>query len=106
MKSIQTACVTAVLGLALTGTASAGIVANGSVAFSDFVASYVGATLSVATSITLSSATGLVTGATGTPDDFHRPFVGVRQLPRMGRWHGRSKQHPIHFLGDRRLNED
>ena len=67
MKSIQTAFLTAVLVLALSSTASAGIVANGSVAFSDFVASYVGATLSVATSITLSTASGLVTSATGTP---------------------------------------
>jgi hypothetical protein len=67
MKAIHTAIMTVMLGLALTSSASAGIVANGSVAFSDFVASYVGATLSVATSITLSSASGIVTGATGTP---------------------------------------
>jgi PEP-CTERM motif len=67
MKFIQTAFLTAVLILALSSTASAGIVANGSVAFSDFVATYVGATLSVATSITLSNAAGTVTGATGTP---------------------------------------
>jgi PEP-CTERM motif len=67
MKAPQTACMATVLALALSSTASAGIVANGSVAFTDFVASYVGASLSVATSITLSTAAGLVTSATGTP---------------------------------------
>ncbi len=67
MKSIQTAFLAAVLILALSSTASAGIVANGSVAFSDFVASYAGATLSAATSITLLNGTGTIMGATGTP---------------------------------------
>jgi len=67
MKARQTVFMAAVLGLVVTSTASAGIVANGSVAFSLFVASYSGATLSVDTSITLSSASGIVTGATGTP---------------------------------------
>ena len=67
MKIVQNVLLTAVLGLALSSTASAGIIANGSVAFSDFVASYVGATLSVATSITLSSSAGIITGHSGTP---------------------------------------
>src|SRR5260370_35810413 len=68
MKAIQTCFLTAVLGLALSSTASAGIVANGSVAFTEFVASYTGATLSVATSITLlTSPLGMITGRTGTP---------------------------------------
>ena len=67
MKSMQTAFFTAVLGLALSSTASAGIVANGSVAFADSVLSYVGATLSVASSVTLSSSAGIITGHTGSP---------------------------------------
>jgi hypothetical protein len=67
MKAIQTAFLTALLGLALSSTASAGIIANGSVAFSDFVSSYVGATLSVATSITLITSAGTITGHSGTP---------------------------------------
>jgi hypothetical protein len=67
VKAIQTAFMTVVLGLALSNTASAGIIANGSVAFSDLVSSYVGATLSVATSITLISSGGTITGHSGTP---------------------------------------
>jgi hypothetical protein len=67
MRAVQTAFLTAILVLALSSTASAGIIANGSVAFSDFVSSYVGATLSVATSITLVSSAGIITGHTGTP---------------------------------------
>src|SRR5260370_39720139 len=68
MKAIQTCFLTAVLGLALSSTASAGIVANGSVAFTEFVASYVGANLSVATSITLrTSPLGTIMDRTGMP---------------------------------------
>jgi hypothetical protein len=70
MKAIQTAFITAVLGVALSSTASAGIVASGSVAFGENVASYVGANLSTATSITVTTILGSfgnISFATGTP---------------------------------------
>jgi hypothetical protein len=57
----------ALLGLALASTASAGIVADGSIPFSDSVTSYVGANLASATSVTLASATGSVGVTVGTP---------------------------------------
>ncbi len=67
MKVLNTGLLAVVLGVALTSTASAGLVANGSIAFADGVASYTGATLSQATSITLSQSMGSITSATGVP---------------------------------------
>lgn len=78
MKALQAAFLITVLALALTGTASAGTFANGSVSFTEVVLSYVGANLPVATSVTLdtSGATppGRVNSATGLP--FNCPQVG------------------------------
>jgi hypothetical protein len=74
MKARQTAFLIALLGLALSSTASAGIAADGSVAFTEFVGSYAGATLSAATSITIASSTGFVSMASGTP--FSCPGTG------------------------------
>jgi hypothetical protein len=59
--------ITAILALALSGTASAAIFANGSVAFSDFVSSYAGTNLAAATSITLANPGGFITATTGLP---------------------------------------
>src|ERR1035437_6475296 len=70
---------TAVLGLAMASTASAGLLATGSVAFSSDVASYVGATLAPATSITVSSGAGTITGTGGLP--FHCPQADCTPIP-------------------------
>jgi hypothetical protein len=68
-RKFYTLILTAVLGLAMASTASAGIVATGSIAFSMSVASYAWSgpqNLQNATSITLSSSTGIITSETGT----------------------------------------
>ena len=67
-RKFYTLILTAVLGLAMASTASAGIVASGSIAFSMSVASYTWSgpqNLQNATSITLSSTTGIITSETG-----------------------------------------
>ena len=53
MKALHTALFTAVLGLALAGTASASIFATGSISFTEVVLSYTGANLPSATFVTL-----------------------------------------------------
>jgi hypothetical protein len=53
MKALHTALFTAVLGLALAGTASASILATGSISFTEVVLSYTGANLQTATFVTL-----------------------------------------------------
>jgi len=53
MKALHTAFLTTVLGLALTATASASVLATGSISFTEVVLSYIGANLPVATSVTL-----------------------------------------------------
>src|ERR1039458_2313874 len=68
MKAIQIAFLTTVLGLALTGTASASILATGSISFTEVVLTYTGANLPVATSVTLDNSggpPGRVTSTTG-----------------------------------------
>ena len=66
MKALQTKLLTTTLGLALSATsAMAGTIPVGSIAFGNSVGSYVGATLSVATSITLASTAGNVTQTSG-----------------------------------------
>jgi hypothetical protein len=53
MKAIHTAFLTTVLVLALTGTASASILATGSISFTEVILSYTGPNLQSATSVTL-----------------------------------------------------
>ncbi|MEO8595838.1 MAG: PEP-CTERM sorting domain-containing protein [Candidatus Solibacter sp.] len=68
MKVLRSVMLTAVLGCLAVTTASAALVANGSISFADSVASYTGATLSAATSITLGSGgAGVTLSQTGTP---------------------------------------
>jgi hypothetical protein len=77
MKALQTTFLTTVLGLALTGTASASILATGSISFTEVVLSYTGANLPVATFITLdvsSGAPGRINSASG---DFNCLSAGV-----------------------------
>jgi PEP-CTERM motif len=66
MKVINSAFLTGVLGLALSTIASASTLANGSVAFSNGVISYTGATLSVATTISIFT-NGTITSGVGVP---------------------------------------
>src|ERR1019366_542235 len=68
MKAFQIAFLTTVLGLALTATASASIFATGSISFTEVVASYTGADLPSATSVTLDlsgGAPGRINSTTG-----------------------------------------
>jgi len=70
MKALHTAFLTTVLGLALTATASASILATGSISFTEVVLSYIGANLPVATSVTLDTsgpggAPGRINSTTG-----------------------------------------
>lgn len=69
MKSLRNSLLTAVLGcVAVSSLSAATIDPNGSISFSDSVSSYVGATLSVATSITLGNGgNGVSPSQTGIP---------------------------------------
>jgi len=71
MKALHTALFAAVLGLALTGTGSASILATGSISFTEVVLSYTGATLQTATFVTLDVSGGPPGRINSTTGDFN-----------------------------------
>ncbi len=77
MKALQTVFLTTVLGLALTATASASILATGSVSFTEVVLSYTGANLPVATSVTLDTTGGPPGRINSTTGVFNCTSAGV-----------------------------
>ena len=77
MKALHSAFLTTVLGLALTGTASASIFATGSISFTEVVLSYTGANLSVATFVTLDVSSGAPGRINSTSGDFNCLSAGV-----------------------------
>src|ERR1019366_2378842 len=76
MKAIQIAFLTTVLGMPLTGTASASILATGSISFTEVVLTYAGANLPVATSVTLDTSGGPPGRINSTTGVFNCPQLG------------------------------
>ena len=77
MKALQIAFLTTVLGLALTATASASILATGSISFTEVVLSYTGANLPVATFVTLDVSGGPPGRINSTTGVFNCTSAGV-----------------------------